>query len=128
MVFAEPFVSRVFALIGRRERGQPYRVVLRYRDPIHRDMIAAASLSGWRVLLRHEQAGGVIVADIEDDQVTAIIVLRGVVDSGGAREPVHDAEANCVLVEHRLKDATDGPLFGPDLDTNGLLVPKIPAI
>ena len=81
-----------------------------------------------QVLLRHEHAARVEVADVEHDQFAAVIVLGNVVDRCGAAEAVHQTEADGVVIEHRREHAAHGALLGPDLDAVGLLVPEVAAI
>jgi hypothetical protein len=71
---------------------------------------------------------GIVVADVEDDQFSAIVVLRRAVGVGRAVKSVYRVEADRVMVEHRLKNAADGALLGPDLDTDRLLVPEVASI
>src|SRR6516165_6274465 len=83
---------------------------------------------GRQILLRHEQAARVEVADVERDQLSTVVVLGNVVDRSRAAKPVHYAEADRVTVKHRLKHAADGALLGPHLAAGGLLVPEVAAI
>jgi hypothetical protein len=50
------------------------------------------------------------------------------VNSGGATEAVHHAEADRVLVEHGSEHAADGALFAPYFAADLLLIPEVAAI
>jgi hypothetical protein len=41
---------------------------------------------------------------------------------------MHDPKSDGVMIEHRLKHASDSALFGPDLAADGLLIPEVPPI
>src|SRR5262245_24848998 len=81
-----------------------------------------------QILLGHVHAARIVVADVEHDQVAAVVILRHIVDRGGAGESVHHPEADSVLVEHGREHAAYGALLAPDFDAQRLLIPEIAAI
>ena len=99
------------------------------RDALHTDMIAVILGEPLRqIALRHVHAGRVVIADIEDDQRTAVVILRNVIDRGCAGEAVHDAEADAVLVEHRREHAAHGALLAHHQHALRLLQPEVATI
>src|SRR5262249_47214371 len=82
----------------------------------------------WQILLRHEQAAGVAVADIEHDQLTPIVVLRHLVDRGGTGEAVHHAKADGEMIEHGGEQAANRALLAPHFDADRLLGPKVATV
>src|SRR5215831_433334 len=81
-----------------------------------------------QVLFRHEHAARVKVANVQDDQWTAVVVFGNVVDDGGAGKAMHDLEADREIVEHRSKQASYGAFLTNHHHAAGLLVPEIAAI
>jgi hypothetical protein len=59
-------------------------------------------------------AARVPIADVQNDQSTAVIVFGNIVNGGGTSEAMHDAEADGELVQHRLEHAADRSLLAPD--------------
>ena len=99
------------------------------RNPPQLDVIAVVlGEPCGQVLFRHEHPARIEVADVEHDQIAAVVIFGNVMGCGGAAESVHRKEADGVLVEHRGKHAAHGALLGPDLDAMRLLVPEIAAI
>src|SRR5262249_9344788 len=62
------------------------------------------------------------------DQLSAIVVLRDVVDGGCAAESMHYAEADRVVVEHRREHAAHGAFLAPNFAANRLLIPEVASI
>src|SRR5262249_18912440 len=81
-----------------------------------------------QVLFRHEHAARVKVANVQDDQWTAVVVFGNVVDDGGATEAVHDLEADREMVEHRLKQASHCAFLANHYHSAALLIPEVAAI
>src|SRR5262249_31092008 len=69
----EPLEPRVLALLACRERRQVEHLLAGERDTLERDVIAAVLLEALRQIdLAHAQAGGVVVADVEDHELAAV--------------------------------------------------------
>src|SRR5215472_8398603 len=81
-----------------------------------------------QVLFRHEHAARVKVANVQDDQWTAVVVFGNVVDDGGAAEAMHHLKSDREIVEHRSKQASHSAFLANDHDAAGLLIPEISAI
>src|SRR6266436_7900655 len=92
-------------------------------------MVAAVALQPfWNVAFRHIQSTWIIIADIEDGQWMAVVILRYVIESCRTTEPVHDTKADTVLVKDRLEHAANSPFLAPNLDAFRLLLPEIASI
>src|SRR5262245_7269406 len=78
---------------------------------------------GGQALFRHDHAARVKVANVQNDQWTAVVVFGNVVDDGGATEAVHDLEADREMVEHRLKQASHCAFLANHYHAAGLLIP-----
>ena len=67
------------------------------------DVISAVSGKPLRqVALRHEQAAGVEIPDVEHDQIAPITILGNVIDRGCACKPMHNFEADRIMIKHGL--------------------------
>ena len=100
----EPIGRGILALVGSRERWQVADLLTDQRDAANVHVFAIVFGEPRRqILLRHEQARRVIIADIERDQIATVVIISHIMDTGRAGEPVHDAEADRVLVEHRVR-------------------------
>src|SRR5258708_28714900 len=92
-------------------------------------MVAAVALQPfWNVAFRHIQSTWIIIADIEDGQWMAVVILRYVIESCRTTEPVHDTKADTVLVKDRLEHAANSPFLAPNLDAFRLLLSEIASI
>ena len=96
----EPLVTRVLLLIRRRERRQPTSPVLASAQFALRDMIAAVFSSRWVSRAPTCSCRSGRSRRHRARSPSTIVVLRDIVDDGGAAEAVHHPEADRVLIEH----------------------------
>lgn len=79
-----------------------------------------------QVPLRHVEAARVIVPDIQHDQIAAVPdVFRHIMHNRRAAKPVHNPKPNCILIEDRGQNSTNGVLLARDYAADGLLEPEV---
>jgi hypothetical protein len=61
-------------------------------------------------------------------EIKKLIEPVAVVEGGGSAKTMHYAEADRVMIEHRLEHAAHGAFLTPDLVPDRLLVPEVTAI
>ena len=77
--------SWIVALVGDRERWQVADLRADQCDTPHVHVIAIVFGKPRRqILLRHEKAGRIIVADVESNQIATVIILGYIMDAGRA--------------------------------------------
>ena len=102
-------------------------IILGAFETICYEMATHVSLTATTPILNQSNERNATILDARW-QLAAVVVLCSVIYGCGAGEPMHDLEANGVLVEYRLQDSADGALLRPHLDAKGLLVPEVAAI